>query len=136
MSGIGARAILLVVALVAVGYLAVQLQASHRLDEGKEIAFSPRQVSPSDSRRAERRLEDAEALNNDATPDIYRAIVIARAGRRQEAIGILQDVVRREPENVEAWGWLEFASRGRYPALNARVRARIRELNPQIGERQ
>ena len=135
MSGMAQRLVLVAVALLAGAYLAVQLRATQRLDEGKAIAFASPSPSPADARRAQSALDDAEALSSDATPDIYRAIVLGRAGQRARAAAVLEDVVRREPENVEAWGWLEAATRGRDPALAARARARLKELNPRVASR-
>ena len=132
MNGTPARLALLATALMLCALLAVQLFAAHRLEQGQDITFASRRITAAERERANAYLEDAKTLSASAEPDIYRSVLFGYRGDRLTATRILLDVVEREPENVEAWGWLEAATRGRDEALNARARARIRVLNPAI----
>ena len=66
-------------------------------------------------------LQAASLLNPDTLPDVRRAFVLQREGRTREAARVLEDVLRREPDNLEAWGVL-FAFTKDERALEARRR--------------
>ena len=83
-----------------------------------------------DFERAERDFRRARFLNPDPTPDLQRSYVYAASSRRPRAIALLEDVLRREPENRSAWGLLlEFTAR-EDPAVARRARAALRRLDP------
>ena len=79
---------------------------------------------------AEADFRAARVLNADTTPDVRRAFLYQGSGRAGEAAAVLEDVVRREPDNLDAWGLLYAFTRERDPALAQRaVEARAR-LDP------
>jgi cytochrome c-type biogenesis protein CcmH/NrfG len=127
------RALIVVLALLAGGWLAVQERAAHAESEIDEIAFGPGDTLGSGTvARAEELLRTDRRLNPDRRPDLYEAVVLGRAGRTREAISVLRRTVAAEPENLEAWALLARAARSEDPALAARARARQRELAPPV----
>ena len=76
------------------------------------------------------RLRDAELLDPGTRWEVVRAGALYQRGRLEASARVLEDVLEREPENLEAWLYLREAVRGRDPAREARARAAIRELNP------
>jgi hypothetical protein len=129
------RALIVLLALAAGGWLGVQERAAHAEQELEAIAFDPgRTLETGAVARAEDLLRADRRLNPDRRPDLYEAVVLGRAGRTPEAIAVLRRTVAAEPENLEAWALLARAARTEDPALAARARARQRELAPPVPE--
>jgi hypothetical protein len=98
------RAAVIVAAVVALGWLGLMERSVRLQNEGSDASF-----------RA------ARLLNPDSTPDVRRAFLFQRDGRTEEAAAVLEDVLRREPDNLEAWGLL-YAFTQDERALEARRR--------------
>lgn len=75
-------------------------------------------------------LRDAELLNPGTSWDIARAGALLQRGSPGAAERVIEDVIEREPENVEAWHVLHDVVRGRDPGRAAEARATILRLNP------
>lgn len=75
-------------------------------------------------------LRDARLLNPDTTPDVRRAFLYQGTGRPDEAVALLEDVLRREPDNLDAWGLLYAFTRDRDPAAAQRALAVRKRLDP------
>jgi Tetratricopeptide repeat len=123
-----ARLVLAVVALSAIGWLAVMERDARLYDRG--IAAGGSLDDPKRIARAEADLEGARLLSPDRTPDVGRSLVLWTAGRSREARALLEDVVRAEPDNLSAWTALGWVNDGEDPALERRVRAEMRRLDP------
>ena len=123
-----ARLAVAVVALVAIGWLAVMERDARLYERG--IAAGGSLDDPDTIARAQADLEDARLMSPDRTPDIGRALVLSTAGRTSEARALLEDVVRSEPDNLSAWTALGWANDGADPALDRRVMAEMRRLDP------
>lgn len=98
------RAAAIVAALLALGWLGL-MERSVRL-----------QASPTEDR-----LRAARTLNPDTLPDVRRAFLYQSRDRPDDAARVLEDVLRREPDNLEAWGLL-YAFTKDPRALEARRR--------------
>jgi len=98
------RAAVIAVAVAALGWLGL-MERSLRL-----------QTSPSDED-----LRAARILNPDTLPDVRRAFLFQSQGRTRDAARALEGVLRREPDNLEAWGLL-YQFTGDERALEARRR--------------
>ena len=115
------RAVVVAVAVVVLAWLglterSVRLQAS---------GFDAAQRG--DLAAAEADFRAARLLNPDTLPDIQRVFVYERAGRSEAGGALLDDVLRREPDNLEAWALLYRLTRELDPAsarraLDARAR--------------
>ena len=129
------RVLLVLLALLAGGWLVVQERAARAENELEAIAFDPGgALAPATVARAEDLLRTDRRLNPDRRPDLYEAVVLGRANRTREAIAVLRRTVAAESENLEAWALLARAARTEDPALAARARARQRELAPPVPE--
>ena len=127
------RVLLVLLALLAGGWLVVQERAARAENELEAIAFDPGgALAPATVARTEDLLRADRRLNPDRRPDLYEAVVLGRAGRTREAIAVLRRTVAAEPQNLEAWALLARAARSEDPALAARARARQRELAPPV----
>jgi len=124
------RALLLVAALAAGGWLAVQQRAAHAESRLTHLAFETK--GPIDAAEARSLLATDRRLNPDHRPDLFEGVLLAREGRPRAAVDALRRAVAAEPENVEAWALLASAAAQLDPALAARSRARVRALAPPV----
>jgi predicted Zn-dependent protease len=120
----GARAGVAVVAVVVLAWLGVS-ERSVRL-QASGVAATARH----DFDRAESDFRAARLLNPDAAPDLGRAFVYAASSRQAQAVALLDDVLRREPDNRAAWGVLEQITRQSDPGSARRAHAALRRLDP------
>jgi predicted Zn-dependent protease len=128
-----ARILIAVVAVAALGWLAVNLRGYDHFVRGERLAFAPHATQAQADQAAEL-LEDARFLNPDTRPLLSKgALLVARGGARmQEGLALLEEAVRREPDNVLAWGVLASATRRLDPQRSRAARARVHELSPQV----
>jgi predicted Zn-dependent protease len=113
-----------IAAVLVLGWLAVMEYDTRRQARGVTAAQAR------DFDRADRDFRAARALNPDTTPDVNRAFLLQAAGRRDQAVALLEDVLRREPDNLNAWGVLFQFTRDQDPATADRARAARRRLDP------
>jgi hypothetical protein len=120
-----ARVVVAVVSLLAIGWLAVLERDTRLYDRGIAAGGDAERIAG-----AESDFEKARLLSPDRTPDIGRALVYWTTGRTAEARALLEDVVRSEPDNLSAWTSLGWVNDGEDAALERRVRAEMRRLDP------
>ena len=123
-----ARVLVAVVAVVVIGWLAV-LERDTRL-QARAAAGSRHGASAAALARAASGLRDARLLNPDTTPDVALAVVYRSAGRDRLAAATIADVVRREPDNLLAWGIVRAFAGSTDPAGAARALAARGRLDP------
>ena len=125
-------------AAIAAGiWIAFGLRSAHLQDEATALAPGP-PAPPPPAERAERArtlLRRARTLNPDVRPRLLEAGVLLYTGREREALAALDEVLRREPENLTAEAARYQALRGLDPAAAAASARRIRELAPPVPER-
>jgi hypothetical protein len=131
---IALRTALVLLALAAGGWLAVQERAAHAQKELDAIAFGPpaKERGAAELTRARPLLRANRRLNPDLRPDLDEAILLGRAGRDADAVAVLRRTVAAEPEYLEAWALLARAAQKVDPALAARARDRLRVLAPPV----
>jgi Flp pilus assembly protein TadD len=118
------------VALAAAAWLALGLRNELVLEHAQEVSLSAA-PSPSELATALADADDARLMNPDwAEPEGLRATLFIRGQRNQEAFDSLREIVRREPENLQAWALLSLVSRQIDPELATRAARRVRELDP------
>ena len=122
------------VAVLAIAWLGVMERNTVLQDRG--VSESGRLSEGGDGARAERAFRDARLLNPDTTPDVGRAFLYLAQDRRKEAKTLLEDVLRREPDNLTAWGVLFNVSRDYDAALGRRALAARARLDPLSARRQ
>lgn len=123
-----ARLAVAALALVLVGWLGVMERDAHLQARAVEAARPPRAAG--DLERAASDLRAARLLNPDTAPDVLRAFVLQAAGEDRAALALVSDVVRREPDNLDAWGVLYTLTRQRDPATAQRALAARQRLDP------
>ena len=121
-----ARAGIVVAALLVALWLASGLRPVR--DEAAGLA-----AVRTDTGRAYELLERAAQRTRSTGPDVRLAQLDAFTERPDRAVRRLKSVVRREPENHEAWVLLAQNARTVDPALAARAVARARALSPPVG---
>jgi predicted Zn-dependent protease len=119
-----ARALVALVAVVAVAWLAAMERDARLLARGQAAAQAGEVAS------AEADFRAAGWLNPDSAPEIGRAFVLQGSGRPDEAAAVLEGVLEREPDNITAWGLLYAFSRERDPETAERALAARRRLDP------
>lgn len=72
----------------------------------------------------------ARTLNPDTAPDVSRAFLYERTGRHRQAAAVLEDVLRREPDNLTAWGLLFTFTKDHDRTTAERALAARRRLDP------
>ena len=122
------RAALAVVAVLAIGWLGVQ-ERDTRLQE-RGVAASGRLSEPGNVVRAEKAFRDARRFNLDTTPDVGLALVYHAREQRARATALLEEVLRREPDNLTAWAVLYNVSHGHDEARARRALAARARLDP------
>jgi predicted Zn-dependent protease len=123
------RIALLVVAVITCAWLALGIRQVHDQQEAIRLIES-NPYGASQAARVQGLLDGAEELNPDTLPEVNRAQLALRRADGKAAEHTLLAVVRREPDNIDAWNLLAIATAGRNPPLNRRARKRVRELAP------
>jgi predicted Zn-dependent protease len=122
---------LVTVAAAAIFWLALGLRASHLEEKG--IALATSGGGPATAAQARRALIDAQSNNADTRPLFLLGQLSIFTGRPDLAIAPLEEVVRREPENHDAWDVLaKAADVSGNKALATRARARATALAPPV----
>ena len=126
-----ARLALGVVVVAVVVWLGLGLRAARLEAEGAELTGrSPATLSPARLAEARDAYRRAREFNADSGPELREAGLANFGGRPREALELLRDIVRREPENFDAWLVMASVAGDSDPELAARARGRARELNP------
>jgi hypothetical protein len=127
------RLAIAVVAVLAIAWLGINLRGYTLSERGERLAATPN-ATPAQVREAEDDLEDARFLNPDTRPLLVEGSLLAAQGgtRAREGLALLERAVRREPDNLVAWGVLADATRRLDPARSRQARRRARELSPPV----
>jgi predicted Zn-dependent protease len=125
------RTALALVAVLALAWLAVSYRDARLQARAAELADVPEaQLDAARVRESDDLLERARLLNPDRTLAYDRAVLMLRAGRRDEGIERLERYLRAEPEHREAWGIYAVATAEVRPEASRRALRRYRELGP------
>jgi Tfp pilus assembly protein PilF len=123
-----ARACVALVAVVVVAWLGVMERDTRLLASG--VAALQPGSGAERLARAESDLRAARFLSADTAPDVNRALLYRARGEEERAATTLDDVLRREPDNLVAWAVLGLLARGRDEATVRRAEAAQRRLDP------
>ncbi len=116
-------------ALAAGVFFAVALAGQRALESAQEHARNP------GSTRAERdaALRDSERAARlrplDGAADVVYATLLSQVGREREGIALIEDVVRREPENLDALFVTVLLTFRSDPERAERARRRVIEID-------
>ncbi len=120
------RVVLVVVAVLAAAWLATGLLSSRLLARAEH----PQPGDTVEDRRD--RLGQAEFLNPSTEFELREAQIVLEAGDEREAARLLRDVVRREPDNRQAWAGLVQALERTEPAAARRAFNELLRLVPPV----
>ena len=123
-----ARAGVGLLAVLVIAWSAVLLRDTRLQERATALAQTSRQAGALD--QAVRDYEAAAFLNLDTGPDVGRALALQSQRRAREAVAVIEDVVRREPENLNAWRLLSVLTIELDPARSRQAAARARALDP------
>jgi hypothetical protein len=141
------RVLLVVAALAAAAWVGTSLRAAQLESQaGEEVRAAlggGQGLRGSELRRFRRErtahaavlLERARKWAPYQAPVINEAGLLSTIGRQRRAVDLLNDLVRREPENPEAWGRLADILQRSDPARSRAARRRQLEFNPPVGQR-
>ena len=115
------RAAVAVVAVVVLGWLGLMERDARLQAQGVAEAGRGERVEAAADLRA------ARLLNPDTAPDLALALVYRADDQDDRGIAVVEDVLRREPENLTAWGVLHQIGR---PDLQRRALAARERLDP------
>lgn len=124
-----ARILVVVVAVPVIVWLAVSWNDARLLWNGNVVVADPHashariEAALRDVRGAHRWADATVALSVEAALEI-------RAGRRDAARALYEQIVRREPDSADGWVVLEDLTRKSDPARSAQARAQVRRLDP------
>jgi predicted Zn-dependent protease len=104
-----ARIGLAVAAIVATAWFGLGVYQSRAVSQARSAASGGR-LTADQARHADDLLQDAATLNPDQAVDVLRAQVALAGGDAVRSRQILNGVVRREPQNLDAWIALTRAS--------------------------
>lgn len=122
-----ARVAVAVLAVVVIAWLGVMVRDRHVQQSG---VAATKAKDPGHVARAESDFRSARLLNVDSTPDLARALLYQGIRQPARSAALAEAILRREPENLAAWGQLLVVSRGRDPATVQRALAAILRLDP------
>jgi hypothetical protein len=128
-----ARICVVLAAAGVLAWLGVMEYDARTLNHGVRTAsemLTSGEATPAGFRSAEADFRDARLLSPDTTPDLHRAVLYRVHGREPQAVALLEDMVRREPDNVTAWNVLYALVRERDRDAARRALAARRRLDP------
>jgi cytochrome c-type biogenesis protein CcmH/NrfG len=130
------RIVVLVAAVLALGWLGVSY-GNARTIRGLQITAADPKATPAEIEAA---LDDARAsrtLDPSRVESLsYAAALEIRAGRLDAARDAYEEIVRREPDTVDAWVVLCKLTRESDPARSAQALDQVRRLNPRADPRE
>lgn len=134
MSGTLSLVALVVISVLMIGWFAVLWRDERIGRDAAERLFNEPEMSDSEFARALDELQQAELLNpGEEWATLRAAALILRD--KPAAVRVAESVVRREPENLNAWVAMLNATRGRDALRSAQAIAQIRRLSPPLPSR-
>ena len=115
------RIVLVAISLLACAGFALGIRQVHDQQQAEPLVSGPGKLTAAKTARARRLLDGAAELNPDTEPDFLRAQLDFRTGERAAGRRLLLGVLRREPENINAWLLLEIGTLLWSPAKEATV---------------
>jgi hypothetical protein len=126
------RLALALVAVLLVAWFAVLFRDNHIAQEASDRLHENPRMSEAEWSRQLDQLRKADLLNPQSEWRMTRAnylLLRDKKGARELA----ESVVRSEPDNLDAWRVVLFASRGRDPGRTSEALAEIERLDPLAG---
>jgi predicted Zn-dependent protease len=125
------RAVVLVIAVLAVAWLAVSYGNAREIRHAQVVA-ADRNATPAEIASAIDELRHVGTLDPGTGAEAlsYEASFEIRLNRLDQARRTLDEIVRREPDSAEAWFLIAALNRESDPARSAAAQAQLRRLDP------
>src|SRR4051794_16152737 len=124
------RAVVMVLAIVVVGWLAISYRDADSIDSGAYLAGRAG-ATPAQLADAVSDLRSAATLNPSMTDRLgVEAALEIRRGHPAAAAALLEELARHEPDARDAWFLLAQIYRTQDPRRAAEARAQFRRLDP------
>lgn len=125
------RAVVLVVSVLALGWLAVSY-GNARVIRHAQVVAGDRGATPAEISAALADVHDAGRLDPSTGAEAlsYEASFEIRLKRLDDARRTLNELVRREPDTAEAWFLIAELNRQSDPARSAAAQAQLHRLDP------
>lgn len=125
------RVLLVAIAAVVCAVLVAGLRSA-RLQADADRRIPAARIDHALVQHKRDQLDRARWLNPDVRPLTREAQLLLFIGRDREATELLEEVVRREPENAEAWRGLLQSTLRIDPDRSREAARRLRELSPPV----
>jgi predicted Zn-dependent protease len=129
---IAVRAVIVLIAVAAIAWLAAGIVASRAQDELRDLVNDTERPTPAQLRRAHELRREAERATPGQRPALIEATLLLKGDDTTAARRVLEQAVRKEPDNAEAWLLLARATEDDDPARAERAMARVRALAPDV----
>lgn len=116
----------------ACAWFALAIRSNHDENSVTSLISAHNNLTSAQAAAARRTLSRAGLLDPDERVNILRAQVDFHAGDTRGALALARGIVRREPDNVEAWVVVELMSRQADPSLNRLAQQRLGQLVPSV----
>ncbi|GAC1582815.1 MAG: hypothetical protein NVS3B18_16180 [Candidatus Dormibacteria bacterium] len=124
------RILLAALAIACSAWFALGGYSAHERTRLSGLLAAPRYLTAQQERSARSLLEHARLLNPDRDVELQAAGIALHTGRPRVAERILQQVVAREPKNINAWLLLEVTADNRDQPVSDGAGAQVRMLAP------
>ena len=125
-----ARILLAAVAVVVLAWGAIALRDAILLQHAGDILFKTPPPSQGEFDKALKQMEDSDWLNPDQTGKIDRARFLLLHDDPRGALGLANEVVADEPDNIAGWSVVYLAGQEVDPASSQRAIVAITRLDP------
>jgi predicted Zn-dependent protease len=129
---IAVRVVLVVLAAAAIAWLATGVAASRAQDELRDLVNDTERPTAEQIRRAHELRREAERGTPGQRAALIEATLLLKGDDAAGARRVLEQAVRAEPENAEAWLLLARATEDDDPARSEQARARVHALAPDV----
>jgi cytochrome c-type biogenesis protein CcmH/NrfG len=124
------RAVVVVLAILVVAWLAVSYRDADSIDSGAYLAGRAG-ATPAQLADGVKDVRSAGTLNPSRTDRLgVEAALEARRGHQAAAAALLEELVRHEPDARDAWFLLAQMYRTQNPRRAAEARAQFKRLDP------
>lgn len=121
------------VAVVVAAWFGLSAYQAHYADRAREQIGRLPDPTAAQTARIERDLDRAGTLNPDRGITLLRARAAFQQPDLPRSYALIQRVTRAEPENLEAWALLAFATVNHgVDALHRRAQEQVRRLSPPV----
>jgi predicted Zn-dependent protease len=123
------RAAVLLVAVLAIAWLGVSYDDARKINQAQATVGNPK-ATEAEIAAALADARSADALDPSTDPLSTEAALEIKAKHLPEALRLLDELVKREPDAAEPWLLIAELTRTSDPARSAEARAELRRLDP------